>query len=87
MTGYELLANAIIEQASMDYMKALCDYHKYCDREALYSIRSLEIFFRSEQFKLYTQLDGGTLIRRIKEHVEEHNYKIKDIKKLVEPEL
>lgn len=87
MTGYELLANAIIEQASMDYMKALCNYHKYQDRYALYEVRSLERFFRGDTFKVYTTLDGNTLIKQIKEHVEAHNWDMKNIKKLINPEI
>lgn len=87
MTGYEALANAVIEMAAVDYMKALCDYHKYQSKYYLYEVRSLERFFKGDTFKMYTTLDGKTLMRQIKEHVEAHNYEMSNIKRLVDLEI
>ncbi len=54
--NYENLARAIIVQAVRDYRNS-CSYQTRC---------SIERFFRSEWFMVLTNLDGETLIKRLR---------------------
>ena len=54
--NYEKLARAIIVQAVRDYRNS-CSYQTRC---------SIERFFRSEWFMVLTNLDGETLIKRLR---------------------
>ena len=60
---YQLLAEAIILRAVDDYRKAL----KYDHRGIK---RNCEKFFRSEWFSILTNLDGETLIKRLRAEVQ-----------------
>ena len=66
--NYEDLANAIIIQAVKD-LRAALQRLEYCpdDRRANADIREIEEFFRSQYFELLTDLDGPTLLRKIRE--------------------
>jgi hypothetical protein len=55
---YELLANAIIEQACKDYVRAV----KAGDPDR---ILECEHFFRSSWFGVLTDIDGTSLMRRL----------------------
>ena len=60
---YQLLAEAIILRAVADYRKAL----KYDCRGIK---RNCERFFRSEWFSILTDLDGESLIQRLRAEVK-----------------
>ena len=67
-TCYTNLANAIIVQAAKDYKKALRRLKKFStDKEARYTIRECERFFRSDWYKILTGLNGEALIRMLNE--------------------
>lgn len=65
MKVYENLANAIIERAAEDYKVALRQ-KKAIDAE----INSIERFFASQYFEILTNVDGPTLMRKIREAVD-----------------
>lgn len=57
--GYKELAAAIVERAVWDYRNAL-------KRKHISEVHSLEKFFLSGWFELLSDLDGETIIRKIK---------------------
>ncbi len=63
MTVYENLANAIVAQAADDYRKILVLPQNDGSR------RSLERFFRSEWYRILTNLDGELLMQMLKKEV------------------
>lgn len=63
--GYQLLANAIILQAVNEYREAL----RQNDTAAEWKEISLRRFFRSDWYKLLTNVDGELLMERLKEEV------------------
>lgn len=63
MSAYENLANAIITQAADDYRRVLTFPQSDGSR------RSLERFFRSEWYRILTNLDGELLIQMLKKEV------------------
>ena len=65
MDGYERLANGIILQAVKDYRIAKSPATR----------RSIERFFRSDWFKMLTDLDGEDLIERLREERKENECK------------
>ena len=68
MNGYELLANAIIEQAVKDYRKLLYALQlNKNNRSARASKTHLEKFFQSEWFRTLTNVNGTVLISKLKE--------------------
>ncbi len=68
--NYEALANAIVALAAKDYMKALKALKKNPEnKSALAEKNSIEKFFRSDLYSLYTSLDPDYLINRLKEEV------------------
>lgn len=87
MNGYDLLANAVVEQAATDYTKALCatrgktiwpkDYRKRLQIER--TIESCERFFLGDDIKLYTTLDGKSLMTKLQQEAEQYNYNYKKI--------
>lgn len=71
ITNYENLANAIILQAVRDYrvdLKALKANPR--NRDALDDRKGIERFFRSQWFTVLTSIDGGMLIRSLREEVD-----------------
>ena len=66
--GFELLANAVVEQAVHDYKRLLhCVYVKgEHNPKAWYDLMELEQFFYSKLFSQFTSLDGRALIERIR---------------------
>ena len=66
--GFELLANAVVEQAVHDYKRLLhCVYVKgEHNPKAWYDLMELEQFFYSKRFSQFTALDGRALIERIR---------------------
>lgn len=70
MNLYENLANAIIVQAAKDYTKALRRLKKFPhDKDAAYTKRECESFFRSGWFGTLTSLDGEVLMEKLIEEV------------------
>ena len=68
MKSYQNLANAIITQAARDYkyaLKHLKDPYKDSIEKRI--IDECERFFRSDYFRVLTNLDGERLISMIKE--------------------
>ena len=59
---YEDIANAIIEQAAVDYSRALIK------KDAL-KIDSIERFFKSDRFTMLSRLNGKFIIDRIKKTI------------------
>lgn len=74
--GYQLLANAVVEQAAEDYRRALVDAHDGIDG-ADKEVASLERWFAGNIIKLYTRLDGVALMQTIRAEVIEFNYDLK----------
>lgn len=65
---WENLANAIILQAVKDYHEARKKLKKRPKNEdAKLMISDCEAFFRSDWYKALTDLDGGMLIRKLRE--------------------
>ena len=64
--GYYRLANAIILQAVNEYREAL----RQNGTAAKWKKISLRRFFRSDWFKLLTNIDGELLMERLKEEVD-----------------
>ena len=70
MNPYEKLANAIILQAVEDYRKARRTLSLYpYDRDASSEEQSIIRFFRSDRFKILTNLDPEALIERLNKEV------------------
>lgn len=67
MDAYEELANAIVLQAVKDYRDAL----KNNNKGAKITIREVEAFFRSDWYKVLTNIDGEMLIRELRKEREE----------------
>lgn len=63
--GYQLLANAIVLQAVNEYREAL----RQNDTAAKWKKISLRRFFRSDWFKMLTNVDGELLMERLKGEV------------------
>lgn len=78
VSPYQLLANAIIRQAAIDYMQLLCGEKVRCA-----SINECERFFNSEYFMLLTEFDGPSLIDMIKKYVKKNDYDWKNIRKKI----
>lgn len=67
MTGYQALANAIIEQAVKDYRDALSRLKRHPDsRAAMEEAMEIERFFHSQWFGVLTQIDPDYLIKRLR---------------------
>ena len=68
MTGYEALANAIIEQATKDFRKAQRKLRKDPNSiNARRTARETEVFFCSDWFKVLTAVSGPTILKQLKE--------------------
>ena len=74
--AYEELANAIVVQAVEDYRDALSlirdesiTEQDYIDAQS--TIRECERFFRSDYYRVFTDVDGEYLIKMLQEEVED----------------
>lgn len=68
--GYKNLAAAVVEQAIKDYRSALKRIRRHPDdANAIRIISDCERFFRNE-ISLYSDLDGESIIRIVREKVE-----------------
>ena len=61
MTGYQALANGIIEQAVKDYRAALKTLRRHPDSKA-----AMASFFHSSWFAVLTDIDPDYLIERLR---------------------
>lgn len=65
---YQELANAIVVMAAKDYRHALRIQHRNSDSQAArIKIDEIEQFFRSEWYRLLTDVDGEMLIKKLRE--------------------
>ena len=71
MSGCNALTNAIIIQAAKDF-RAAYKRTKRCpdDIHAQGEVRELTSFFRSEWFKVLSDVDGPALLLRIKDEID-----------------
>ena len=66
MMNYEILANAIIQQAAKDYRWARSALRKAAENAAATAMRSeTEWFFRSAWFGQLTRIDGEWLLEKL----------------------
>lgn len=79
--SYELLANAIVEQAARDYERCLVDDHVCSSPATKANLREVESFFKGDLIKVYTKLDGPSLMERIKKEVITYDYDLKALYK------
>lgn len=80
--NYEDLANAIIFQAVVDYKRAL----KSKKKEAKWTVRECEKFFRSDYYRTLTNVDGELIISKIRGEIRDgskHKRKAKRTKRLL----
>ena len=67
MTGYQALANGIIEQAVKDYRAALKTLRWHPDsKAAMATAMEVEHFFHSSWFAVLTDIDPDYLIERLR---------------------
>ena len=71
MSGYEALANAVVEQAAKDYRRARnrLDKDPY-DFKGLRMRRDTERFFRSDWIKVLTSVSGEMILKMLEEEFE-----------------
>lgn len=66
MENYQDLANAIVEMAARDYMKAKKRLKKYPEnKEALGQVEECKRFFHSNWYQILTKVDGDKLIEKL----------------------
>ncbi|MCD8098055.1 MAG: hypothetical protein LUE31_08480 [Lachnospiraceae bacterium] len=74
MNGYQSLANAIVEKAAEDYIKALKALKKgrnNCTAECMK--KDCERFFKSQWIQVLTTIDGEWLMDTLKKEVGYHD--------------
>ena len=65
---YQNLANAIILQAAKDYRLARRKLRrKPRNEDAKFMVKDCEDFFRSDWFKMLTDVDGEMILRKLQE--------------------
>ena len=71
LNPYEALANAIVKSAAEDYMRAYRKYMKKPERKGYYEdVMREEKFFKSEWFRVLTNVDPVYLVNHMQEVVE-----------------
>ena len=71
MSGYEALANAIIIQAAKDFKAAYKRMKRFPnDTRVQDEVRDITKFFCSEWFEALSDADGPTLLRKIKDEID-----------------
>lgn len=74
---YQLLADAIIIRAALDYQDVLCG--NYSCRETRQEITE---FFESDFYDVLTDMDSGKLLRKLNTYCEDIDYNYKTLLKL-----
>ena len=68
MSEYEMLANAIIEQATKDFRAAQKKLAKNPNNvTAQRTVREVEVFFLSDWFKVLTAVNGPAILKMLRE--------------------
>lgn len=68
MSEYEMLANAIIEQAAKDFRAAQKKLEKNPNNiTAQRTVREIEVFFLSDWFKVLTAVSGPAILKMLRE--------------------
>ena len=71
MSGYQALANAIISQAAKDFRAAYKRMKRFPnDARAQDEVREITKFFCSQWFEMLSDVDGPTLLRKIKDEID-----------------
>ena len=71
MSGYEALANAIIIQAAKDFKAAYKRMKRFPNSKAAQDeVRDITKFFCSQWFEQLSDVDGPTLLRKIKDEID-----------------
>ena len=71
MSGYQALANAIIIQAAKDFKAAYKRMKRFPkDSRAQDEVRDITKFFCSQWFEMLSDVDGPTLLRKIKDEID-----------------
>lgn len=71
MSGYEALANAIIIQAAKDFRAAYKRMKRFPnDVRTQDEVRELTKFFFSQWFEMLSDVDGLSLLRKMKEEID-----------------
>ena len=71
MSGYEALANAIIIQAAKDFRAAYKRMKRVPnDGRAQEEVREITKFFCSQWFEMLSDVDGPSLLRKMKEEID-----------------
>lgn len=68
MTGYEALANAVVEQAAKDFRAAQRKLREEPENViARRTLHEIEVFFKSTWFTVLTSVDGPSILKLLKE--------------------
>ena len=71
MSGYEALANAIIIQAAKDFRAAYKRMKRFPnDARAQDEVREITKFFCSQSFVMLSDVDGPTLLKKMKDEID-----------------
>ena len=71
MSGYEALANAIIIQAAKDFRAAYKRMKRFPnDGRAQEEVREITKFFCSQWFEMLSDVDGTTLLKKMKDEID-----------------
>lgn len=73
--GYQLLANAIVLQAVNEYRELIGKPYGSSALKEKWDLIDLKRFFRSDWYKLLTNVDGKLLMERLTEEVNNGNSK------------
>lgn len=77
----QLLGNAVVKQAALDYCQALVEQNK-----ANENVKELEEFFsNSEVFNAWTNLDGVELMKRLRKKMIDNKYKMPEHQDFIRP--
>jgi hypothetical protein len=71
VSGYEALANAIIIQAAKDFRAAYKRMKRFPnDARAQDEVREITKFFCSQWFVMLSDVDGPTLLKKMKDEID-----------------
>jgi hypothetical protein len=71
VSGYEALANAIIIQAAKDFRAAYKRMKRFPnDARAQDEVREITKFFCSQRFEMLSDVDGPTLLKKMKDEID-----------------